>query len=860
MKKAPAQLTKVVLKPILFATAFLLSGEFVCFDPAVIAQQVPPQGSFTMAQTISDGAQRTTLAFDGLAIMTGNLDAQSFFPPGKVADYTGFQYLRDNDPDNMGHNTSFLTRIANNVIYLLTDSQLTQLVALAGAQQDQVSQYGYERFPLMQAFRRLVDGNIPAGATGLNLSAVKEVSRGLYLLDGQISFDRAVLYSKIYSSMNASQIAYLDAMKGHGWNSWPDITDAQVSSKMRQIPQGMAVAVMTYASDLFSWYVGSADADIYFCPERHGTYYGGFYIKDAPAVGHEGYSISEQLTATAGAALSDGSLGYVTSNQAVVMSSLVGLQRNNLYAGVTNIVWVRTQIDTLLRGLRVSRANTNSVQAQVLALSSVYGDLDGEDNYYYATVLAEVYHSMTADQKNKIMTLRQSIMSGTYADGTPFDFTVCNTPFLYSDMIANPSVLTPYISDTDYLFNVPTSTLTLATDAGVDGGTLPIDYTADGYGISPALSWSNAPAGTQQFVVTLTTMPGDGTTRWNWLLWNIPATTNRLDENTTVGTVGASSDYWNGITNFVGYAPPQSQGPGVKVYKFTVYALSAAPVFSVPDNQVTGAVLTQAIASITLGSASLSLSYARTAPVAAFTYAQNDATVAFTNAAGLSALAWVWDFGDGGKSTAENPSHTYAASGSYWVALTVSNAFGTNIATQSVTVTKSTLALPRIVPNGGTFVTSALRVTLSCATVGATIRYTTDGADPTITSTAYAKTAIALTNSVTFKAKAFKGSAVSGVATATFTIIVPPAITTTSLPKATMQQSYSGTLTVAGGAAPFQWALAAGSRLPLGVTLNTLTGSIAGLPTRAGTSRFTVTVTDTNNRRATKSLAITVGN
>ena len=62
---------------------------------------------------------------------------------------------------------------------------------------------------------------------------------------------------------------------------------------------------MTYASDMFSWYAGSLDADVYFCPERHGTYYGGFYIKDAPAVGHEGYSISEQLTATAGAALCD---------------------------------------------------------------------------------------------------------------------------------------------------------------------------------------------------------------------------------------------------------------------------------------------------------------------------------------------------------------------------------------------------------------------------------------------------------------------------------------------------------------------------------------------------------------------------
>jgi len=80
-------------------------------------------------------------------MMTGNLDAQSFFPPGKVADYTGFQYLRDNDPDSMGHNTSFLTRIANNVIYLLDDSQFNQLKTLATAQIDQIDLYGYKRFP-----------------------------------------------------------------------------------------------------------------------------------------------------------------------------------------------------------------------------------------------------------------------------------------------------------------------------------------------------------------------------------------------------------------------------------------------------------------------------------------------------------------------------------------------------------------------------------------------------------------------------------------------------------------------------------------------------------------------------------------
>ena len=96
---------------------------------------------------------------------------------------------------------------------------------------------------------------------------------------------------------------------------------------------------MTYAGDLFSWYAGSIDADIYFCPERHGTYFGSFYMKDAPAVGHEGYSIDETLTATAGSALSDSSKGYVTSDQAAAISSLVDTQRANLYARRRRASW-----------------------------------------------------------------------------------------------------------------------------------------------------------------------------------------------------------------------------------------------------------------------------------------------------------------------------------------------------------------------------------------------------------------------------------------------------------------------------------------------------------------------------------------
>jgi phosphatidylethanolamine-binding protein (PEBP) family uncharacterized protein len=606
-----------------FAATLLALGvcALLCADTA--AQTPPPPGGMTLEQTISDGAQRTTLAFAGLGMVTGSLEAQSFFPPGKVADYTGFQYLRDNDLSNMGHNTSFLTRVANNVIYMLNDSQFAQLKTLATAQLAQIDQYGYKRFPLMKAFRRLLDGDIPSGSTGLNLNSVKEASRELYLLDGQISFDRALLYANIFSSFDATQKAYLDAMKGKGWSSWPDITNDQIKTRMQGLPQGTAVAVMTYASDLFSWYAGSVEADVYFCPERQGTYYGSFYIKDAPAIGHEGYSIDEQLTATAGSALCDSSKGYVTQAQATVISSLVETQRNNLYAGATSIVGVRTQIATLLRGLIFSTANSESVKSQVLALSGTYGDLDGENNYYYATVFAQVYATLSTAQKTKLAELRHSIMSGTYTDGTPFDFSVCTTPYLYSAAITNTSVLSPYISNTDYLFfepvpgegegeppvegeGEPSGSMTLQSSEVVNGGALPAEYTCDGTASTLPLEWSGAPAEAQSYAIIMHHIAPDGT-KWYWILYDIPANVLSLAKNATdIGTLGNNS-----VNGLAEYAPPCSQGPGEKTYTVTVYALSAAPQISVAPEQVSRDVLLAAVQGLTLDTGELNVVYSR---------------------------------------------------------------------------------------------------------------------------------------------------------------------------------------------------------------------------------------------------------
>lgn len=153
----------------------------------------------------------------------------------------------------------------------------------------------------------------------------------------------------------------------------------------------------------------------------------------------------------------------------------------------------------------------------------------------------------------------------------------------------------------------PTSgNFTLTSSVGVEGGTLPADYTCDGTGSSPALAWSNPPAGTQEFALLMTTLPGDGTTKWNWVLYGIPAAVRSLAKDSFgLATPGVGSD-----GSFVGYQPPCSQGPGAKTYTFTLYALSAPPS-PAGGTPVNGSALTTAISGITLGSATLNLNYTR---------------------------------------------------------------------------------------------------------------------------------------------------------------------------------------------------------------------------------------------------------
>ena len=381
------------------------------------------QSGYNIEQAISDKAQLNTLAFDGLGFLTGNLCSDSFLPPGKVADFFGFQYLRDITANANGHNTDFVTNSANNVLYILNDAQKAKMLALAKLQASSVNQFAYGRYPLMNAFRRQLTGDIPIGTTGLSKSALMDYSAGLYELDANISIQRAELYAGIINSLNNSQKTYLDSMVSGGFASWPAIS---MSESLRGLEPSQSVLVMTYASEMFGWYGGDVNADTYFCPERQADYFGGFYIKDAPAIGNAGYTISESKTGDAGEAF----IELLDNIQQPTVTSLVDTQKTD----INGIVEKRRAISAELRKIRASQIIDESV---VRALAREYGALDGEISYYYAIAFAKVDVTLTVSQKAKMIELT-SIGNYTCAD---------TNIYLYSEKITKPA-----IPSTDFLF------------------------------------------------------------------------------------------------------------------------------------------------------------------------------------------------------------------------------------------------------------------------------------------------------------------------------------------------------------------------------------------------------------------------
>jgi Raf kinase inhibitor-like YbhB/YbcL family protein len=98
-----------------------------------------------------------------------------------------------------------------------------------------------------------------------------------------------------------------------------------------------------------------------------------------------------------------------------------------------------------------------------------------------------------------------------------------------------------------------------------------------GGGVSPAISWKDAPAGTKSFAVSLYDPDAPtGSGWWHWTVFDIPATANSLSEGAgtedgkslPAGTKQGHNDA--GISAFMGVCPPP--GPAHR-YILTVTAL-----------------------------------------------------------------------------------------------------------------------------------------------------------------------------------------------------------------------------------------------------------------------------------------------
>ncbi len=378
---------------------------------------------YNIEQAIGDHAQETTIAYSALANLTGNTCADSFIPPGKVADFFGFQYLRDSAVDGMGHSTDFVTNSGNSLLYILNDGQEEILSNLIELQDNLINEYAYSRYPLLLAFRMQLEGDVPTGKTVLSKDAVIEYSEELYTLDAKISIQRARAFGEILKSLDNDQRELLDSLIEGGFYSWT----LKENVEKREL--------MGIASELFGWYAGDIEADTYFCPERHGTYFGSFYMKDAPAMASQArgvnYVIDETITGNKGELL----LNMLEDGQSAVISEIVDIQSDNLHG----IVDVR---EAMSLELRKFMTQSTIDEGYLYSLAKQYGALDGENVYNYAMSFAEVMDTLTNEQKADLIELRD------LEDYPCSD----NYIYVYSKEVNRSSIDSSYLAEPVFLF------------------------------------------------------------------------------------------------------------------------------------------------------------------------------------------------------------------------------------------------------------------------------------------------------------------------------------------------------------------------------------------------------------------------
>jgi Raf kinase inhibitor-like YbhB/YbcL family protein len=129
----------------------------------------------------------------------------------------------------------------------------------------------------------------------------------------------------------------------------------------------------------------------------------------------------------------------------------------------------------------------------------------------------------------------------------------------------------------------PVPPMALSSTAFPDGGIIPIKFSqaapgaAPGEGTSPELVWTNTPPGTQSFLLHFhdLDLSKDKTTddQVHWLVWNIPASYNKLPEGIKRGSQLPDGSFQISVTGPVYRGPGAAATGPLHHYVFEIYAL-----------------------------------------------------------------------------------------------------------------------------------------------------------------------------------------------------------------------------------------------------------------------------------------------
>jgi Raf kinase inhibitor-like YbhB/YbcL family protein len=140
------------------------------------------------------------------------------------------------------------------------------------------------------------------------------------------------------------------------------------------------------------------------------------------------------------------------------------------------------------------------------------------------------------------------------------------------------------IQTEDQTFPTPNQEVTvkfeITSPAFKNGEPIPTDYSCDGRDMSPALTWSEPPAGTQSFALIMDDPDAPSGTWVHWVMFNIPASARGLPENIPTDPQLSDGSLQGrtsaGRSGYHGPCPPS----GIHRYFFKLYALDT--ILSLP--------------------------------------------------------------------------------------------------------------------------------------------------------------------------------------------------------------------------------------------------------------------------------------